>query len=491
MQLRRVKRATAIAVLGVVAAGYVVLKHPFVSTARAAPVAPAASGAPVVEAPAATPGAVAALPDFSAIVRQYGPAVVNVSTTATMKTGANDSPFGRLDPHDPFYYFFKRFGAPVPRGEMIMRGLGSGFIVKSDGVILTNAHVVDGASEVKVKLTDKREFPAKVVGVDKATDVAVLKIAAKDLPTAKLGDASRARVGEWVLAIGSPFGFENSATAGIVSAKARSLPDEGYVPFLQTDVAVNPGNSGGPLFDLSGEVIGINSQIYSQSGGYMGLSFAIPIDVAMKVEKQLVAHGKVVRGRLGVTIQDVNQQLAESFGLAKARGALVSSVERNGSAGKAGVEPGDVILALNGKEIDSSSDLPPEVADLRPGSKARLEVWRKGARRQLEVTVGEASDAKAARAEAGNDHGRLGLSVRPLTPEEQRQAEVKGGVMVEGVTGPAARAGIEAGDVVLALDGTPVAGVEELRRLVAKAHDHVAVLVQRGEARLFVPVQLG
>jgi len=485
MSSRSLKRAAvAIAVLGLVAGGYAVLGHTFLPTAIAM------SAPPPAPQPSA-PAVATALPDFSAIVRQYGPAVVNVSTTGTAKTGLDASPFGQLDPNDPFWRFFRRFGGPEQQGEMPTRGLGSGFIVKSDGVILTNAHVVAEASEVQVRLTDKREFPAKVVGLDKATDVAVLKIDAKGLPTVRLGDPSRTQVGEWVLAIGSPFGFENSATAGIVSARARSLPNEGYVPFLQTDVAVNPGNSGGPLFNLAGEVIGVNSQIYSRSGGYMGLSFAIPIDVAMKVEGQLLAHGRVVRGRMGVVIQDVNQELAQSFGLAKPAGALVSSVEKDSPAAKAGLEPGDVILSLNGQEIAGSSDLPPRVADLKPGSRATLDVWRKGGHREIGVVVGEAKDAKVASAEGPADHGRLGITVRPLTPAEHRQAEVHGGVLVEGVTGPAARAGIQPGDVVLSLSGSPVTGVEQLRGLIAKAPKHVAVLVQRGDSRIFVPVELG
>ena len=379
----------------------------------------------------------------------------------------------------------------APQGETIMRVQGSGFIVRSDGVILTNAHVVDGASEVRVKLIDKREFPAKVVGLDKATDVAVLRVDAKDLPVVRLGEPKRTQVGEWVLAIGSPFGFENSATAGIVSARARTLPDEGYVPFLQTDVAVNPGNSGGPLFNVAGEVIGINSQIYSRSGGYMGLSFAIPIDVAMKVEDQLLAHGKVTRGRMGVTIQDVNQDLANSFGLAKPAGALVSSVEKDSPAAKAGLEPGDVILSFDGQEIAGSSDLPPRVADLAPGATAKLGIWRKGHPRDVQVRVEEAKDESVASAVEATDHGRLGITVRPLTPEEQRQVDARGGVLVEGATGPAASAGIQPGDVVLSINGTPVTGVEQLRQLVNKTGKHVALLVQRGQARIFVPVALG
>jgi serine protease Do len=452
---------------------------------------PRAAPAPQQAVPTAPSPTASALPDFSGIVQRYGPAVVNVSITETMKAASRQTPFGELDPGDPFSQFFRHFQAPRPQGR-VLRGLGSGFIVKSDGVVLTNAHVVDDATEVKVKLTDKREFDAKVIGKDKATDIAVLKIDAKDLPTVAIGDPSSTRVGEWVLAIGQPFGFENSATAGIVSARARSLPNEGYVPFIQTDVAVNPGNSGGPLFNTRGEVIGINSQIYSQSGGYMGLSFAIPIDVAMKVEQQLVAHGKVVRGQFGVMIQDVDQSLAESFALPKPEGALVSSVEKNGPAGRAGIQPGDVILSLNGAEISSSSDLPPRVADLKPGTTAKVEVWRNRQRREIDVRVGEAKAAAVARAEMnGGRRDRLGLQVRPLTPDEQKQAGVDKGMVVEEAQGPAAEAGIQPGDVLLAVNGTQITDAQQLRKLVESSGKHVALLVERGDARIFVPVDLG
>jgi serine protease Do len=415
---------------------------------------------------------------------------VNVSTVGTK--GGSAGPGSDEGGDDPFFRFFRRHGEPDPHKGMPFRGLGSGFIVKSDGLVLTNAHVVDGAKEVTVKLTDKREFRAKVVGVDKDTDVAVLRIDAKGLPTVRIGDPARVRVGEWVLAIGSPFGFENTVTAGVVSARARSLPGEGYVPFIQTDAAVNPGNSGGPLFDLAGEVIGINSQIYTGNGGYMGISFAIPIDVAMGVEQQLVAHGKVVRGRLGVTVQDVNQSLARSFGLDRPAGALVSSVQKGSAAANAGVKPGDVILALDGQPVTGSGDLPPRVATMKPGTAARLTVWRDGARRELEVKVGEAKDETVASA-ADGDHpsGRLGLAVRPLTPDEQRQLELTGGAVVEDVTGPAQEAGIRPGDVVVALNGKAVTGVDDLRRLAAAAKGSIALLVQRGAERMFVPLDLG
>jgi serine protease Do len=479
------KRATlVVAIIGLLGAGFAVLGRPLTWSAAAATPKPREVEVPV----AAT---AMSLPDFSTIVRQFGPAVVNVSTSGMRKAAFDGPGFGQIDPDDPFWRFFRHFGGPRPQGGVPTRGLGSGFIVGSDGVILTNAHVVADASDIQVKLTDRREFKARVVGLDKATDVAVLRIDAKDLPTVKLGDPARTRVGEWVLAIGAPFGFENSATAGIVSARARSLPNEGYVPFLQTDVAVNPGNSGGPLFNLAGEVIGINSQIYSQSGGYMGLSFAIPIDVAMKVEGQLLAHGKVTRGRLGVTIQEMNQALAESFGLPKLAGALVSAVEDGSPAARGGLQPGDVILALDGLEIATSSDLPQRVADLKPGARAKLDVWRKGRHQEIGVVVGEAQEEQVASNDGAAPRGRLGVTVRPITPEEQRQADLRGGVVVEGVNGPAARAGLQPGDVLLSVSGTPVTGVEQLRALVAKAGKHVALLVKRGEARIFVPVAIG
>ena len=396
-----------------------------------------------------------------------------------------------MDPNDPFYEFFRRFQMPAPKDSMPTRGLGSGFIVSPDGVILTNAHVVAEASEVMVKLTDKREFKAKVKGIDKLSDVAVLKIDASNLPAVKIGDPSQARVGEWVVAIGSPFGFENSVTAGIISAKSRSLPDEGYVPFLQTDVAVNPGNSGGPLFNMSGEVIGINSQIYSRSGGYQGLSFAIPIDVAIKVERQLLDHGKVSRGRLGVTIQEVNQQLADTFGLEKPVGALVSSVEKDSPAEKAGIEAGDVILKFNGKEITHSSELPPLVSELAPGSAASLELWRKGKTRNISMNVGEMKNAGGKGKAGGQEKGDLGLAVRPLTPEERKQADVAEGLLVENVgDGPAAHGGIRPGDIILAVNGEKVSSVKQLHTLITKSGKRFALLILRGEMKMFMPVQV-
>ena len=441
---------------------------------------------------AARSASTVALPDFTGIVAQNGMAVVNISVTNKADKVAGVPAMPKLDPNDPFYQFFRQFRVPMPQEQMPTQGLGSGFIVSPDGVILTNAHVVDGASNVTVKLTDKREFKAKVIGIDNPSDVAVLKIDAKNLPTVKLDPADDVKVGEWVVAIGSPYGFENSATSGIVSAKSRTLPGESYVPFIQTDVAVNPGNSGGPLFNMKGEVVGINSQIYSQSGGYQGLSFAIPIEVALNVENQILQHGSVTRGRLGVTIQDVNQALADSFGLKKPAGALVSSVEKDSPAAKAGLMTGDVILRYNDKGITSSFDLPVLVANAAPGTTAKLDVMRKGETRHVDVTVGEMKNAKVTSAEvAGQNHGRLGVVVRPLNRDEQKQADVIGGIMVEDATGPAADAGIQPGDMILSFNGTPVKSVEQLQQLLAKAGKHVALLVQRGDAKIFVPVDIG
>ena len=436
-----------------------------------------------------------ALPNFRGIVEKYGPAVVNISVEGTVKSAAapGQSPFAQIDPDDPFSDFLRRFGPQfqVPPGEQTKRGQGSGFIVSADGIILTNAHVVEGADQVSVKLTDKREFKATVLGVDKPTDIAVLKIEASKLPIVPLGDPAQTEVGDWVLAIGSPFGFENSVTAGIVSAKSRSLPDEGYVPFIQTDVAINPGNSGGPLLNMKGEVVGINSQIFSRSGGYQGLSFAIPINVAAQVKDQLLAHGKVTRGRLGVVIQEVNQALAESFGLDRAQGALVSRVEDASPAAAAGLEVGDVILKFNGQPVSASAELPAKVAAIAPGTKARLEVWHKGEVRTLDVTVGELPQAQqTADNKLAADKGRLGVAVRALDPREEQEADTKGLLVLE-ASGPAAHAGIRAGDVILSVNGKPVQSVDALHKLIDAAGKRVALLIQRNDARIFVPIELG
>lgn len=445
----------------------------------------AEQAAPMQMAAAQTRG----LPDFSEIAAQAGPAVVNISITKTVANVAQSLPF---DENSPFFEFFKHFQVPMPQ-QMPSHGVGSGFVISPDGYILTNAHVVSGATEVDVKLTDRREFKAKVVGADPRTDIALIKIDAKDLPTLRIGDPSNVRVGQWVVAMGSPFGFENTVTAGIVSAKSRSLPDSGYVPFIQTDVAVNPGNSGGPLFDLNGEVIGVNSQIYSQTGGYMGLSFAIPIDVAMHVEDQLQHYGKVTHGRLGVTIQQVNQNLAESFGLKKPEGALVSAVEDGSPAARAGIKAGDIILAFDSKAIDQSSTLPLVVGEMKPGQIATARIWRDGGERTVKVTVGAAPTETVASAgtPSGDNSGRLGLVVRPLTSDERGQIHAKGGLVVQESGGAAANAGVQPGDVILALNDQPVKSVQELRRLIDKAGKHVALLVQRNDAKIYVPVDLG
>jgi len=480
------RSAVGIAALAAIAGGYAYLQKEVI---------PPTYGATSAASTPAQPVAVASPADFSGIVQQYGPAVVNISVTARAQRTSAQVPQG-MDPDDPLFQFFKRFGPqfqmPQNSQPQLVRGLGSGFLISPDGLILTNAHVVDGAQEVTVKLTDRREFKARVLGSDAQSDIAVIRIDAKNLPTVKLGDASAVRVGEPVLAIGSPYGFENTATAGIVSAKSRSLPDDTYVPFIQTDVAVNPGNSGGPLFNQRGEVIGINSQIYSQTGGYQGLSFAIPINVATKVEQQLVEHGKVTRGRLGIAVQEVNQALANSFGLPKPSGALVTSVEPDSPAAKAGLKAGDVIVQFNDDVIDHSGDLPEHVADIKPGTDGTVKIIRKGQAMTLSVKVGAARDQAVAQkngpSEAG---GRLGLAVRALTPQEKRDSGIDGGLVVEDVSGPAARVGIQPGDVILSLNGTAITSAEQLRSLVAKAGKQVALLVQRDDARIFIPLDLG
>ena len=376
-----------------------------------------------------------------------------------------------------------------------LRGQGSGFVVSADGLILTNAHVVRDASEVIVKLTDRREFKARVLGSDPKTDVAVLKIDAKDLPTVPLGSARDLKVGEWVLAIGSPFGFENSVSAGVVSAKGRSLPDDSLVPFIQTDVAVNPGNSGGPLFNARGEVVGINSQIYSRSGGYQGVSFSIPIELAAKIKDQIVATGKVRHAQLGVAVQEVNQAFAESFQLDKPEGALVASVSKGSPAEKAGLQAGDVIRQVNGQPIVASGDLPAWVGQAQPGQQAKLSVWRQGKPLELTATLGDASDkaTKQARNDDAVGKGQLGLSLRPLDPEERREVGVSEGLVIEQARGPAAAAGVQPGDVLLAINGAPAKNIEQVRAAMAKATagKSVALLIERDGNKIFVPVRLG
>ncbi|MDO8292082.1 MAG: DegQ family serine endoprotease [Gallionella sp.] len=436
------------------------------------------------------------LPDFTELVEKQGPAVVNISTTQIIR---NAHGLPNLPEGDPFYEFFRRFAPQMPR-EQESQSLGSGFIISADGYIMTNAHVVDSAEKITVRLTDKREFRAKVIGADKRTDVALLKIEAAGLPKITVGDPNKLKVGEWVVAIGSPFGFDSSVTAGIVSAKGRSLPQDNFVPFIQTDVAINPGNSGGPLFNMNGEVVGINSQIYTRSGGSMGLSFAIPIDVATQVTEQLRISGKVTRGRIGVTIQELTRELAESFGLSKPNGALISSVEKNGPADKAGIEASDVILKFDGKPVNSSSDLPRMVAATKPGSKVAVELWRKGGSRQITVEIAEMpEDGKLARAakkladDVGEAISRLGIAVSELSKEQLQELQISGGLLVEEVKGPAARAaGLQHGDVLLAIGNIPIRSLSqfnEILKQVAKGKN-VALLVRRDDAASYVAIRL-
>lgn len=442
------------------------------------------------------------LPDFSELAERQGQVVVNISTTQILRNRATQVfPF---DENDPMAELFRRFmprGIPgIPR-ESESRSLGSGFIISQDGYILTNAHVVDGADEVTVRLNDKREFRARIIGSDRRTDVALIKIEASGLPVARLGDPARLRVGEWVVAIGSPFGFENSVTAGIVSAKGRSLPQENYVPFIQTDVAINPGNSGGPLFNMNGEVVGINSQIYSRSGGYMGLSFAIPIDVAMDIQAQLRVSGKVSRGRMGVVIQEVTKELAESFGLERPMGAIVNSVEKGGPAEAAGIEPGDVILRFDGKVIQNSADLPRIVAATRPGSRVGVQLWRKGHYKDVQLTVGEIQDERPLAQRQGRSPrteqqaNRLGLVVSELSAEQRRQLGVAGGLLVEDLRGNAARADLRPGDIILALIHrgvtTEIRSVDQFNRLLAQfgRGANVTLLIRRGDMQTFITIK--
>jgi serine protease Do len=447
----------------------------------------------------------AGLPDFPLITERYGPAVVNISVLGTTKVANEGSEGNEEASGDPFQEFFRRFQqgqgmSPGQRGngrgapqDAPSRGQGSGFIVSNDGIILTNAHVVKDAKEVTVKLTDRREFRAKVLGADPKTDVAVLRIEAKNLPVVSIGKTSDLRVGEWVLAIGSPFGFENTVTAGVVSAKGRSLPDDSAVPFIQTDVAVNPGNSGGPLFNSKGEVVGINSQIYSRSGGYQGVSFAIPIDLANRIKDQIVATGKVEHARLGVSVQEVNQSFADSFKLDKPEGALVSNVEKGSPADKAGLQSGDVIRKVNGKAIVSSGDLPAVIVMATPGDSITLDIWRQGAAKQLSAKLANANEKSAEVAGTGEapGQGKLGLALRPLQPEEQQQAGINSGLVVQQASGPAAQAGVQSGDVLISINGVAMTNIEQVRAAVANSAKSVALLIQRGKDKIFVPVNLG
>ncbi|MDP3669410.1 MAG: DegQ family serine endoprotease [Telluria sp.] len=499
------KRLTlALAAAGVIggAVGAIAVNHNNAVASGAAAGAPAAlAAAPAAPAASAAPLQVpVALPDFTELVSRNGPAVVNIRVMGSTKTSLS-GPQGRMPrglEDDPFFEFFRRFqGQQDPRGrrDVPVFGAGSGFIISPDGVILTNAHVVRDAKEVTVKLQDRREYRAKVMGSDPKTDVAVLKIDAKNLPVVPIGKSRDLKVGEWVLAIGSPFGLDSSVTVGVVSAKGRSLPDDSNVPFIQTDVAVNPGNSGGPLFNTRGEVVGINSQIYSQTGGYQGLSFAIPIDLAYRIKDQIVTTGKVQHAKLGVTIQEVNQGFADSFKLESPEGALVSNVERGGPADKAGLKSGDVVRKLNGQPIVASGDLPAMLSLAKPGDKVTLDVWRDGKIVQIDARLGNAGDKLA---DAGNDEAgeldtgsRLGLALRPLEPAERRQSGIASGLVIEDAGGAAANAGVQPGDVLLSINGRPVTSVNQVRDMVGKSTKSVALLIQRGNDKIFIPVRVG
>ncbi len=435
------------------------------------------------------------LPDFTELAERVGPSVVNIRTTE--RAGRAGPGGAEVDPN--IEEFFRRFGIPMPgrpdprRGpredeEPQQRGVGSGFILSSDGFIMTNAHVVDGADEVIVTLTDKRELKARIIGTDKRTDVAVVKIDATGLPAVKIGDVGRLRVGEWVMAIGSPFGLDNTVTAGIVSAKQRDTGD--YLNFIQTDVAINPGNSGGPLLNLRGEVVGINSQIYSRSGGYQGISFAIPIDDAMRVADQLRTTGRVVRGRIGVQISQVTKEVAESIGLGKPTGALVQSVEKDGPADKAGVEAGDIITKVDGKTVEKSGDLPRIIGNTKPGTKATLQVFRRGATKELTVAIAEFEAERAPTRRASAEPSQppappnaLGLVVSDISEETKKELRVRGGVRVDAVEGAAARAGLREGDVILSVDNAEVTDAKQFAATAAKVAKAraVSVLVRRGE----------
>ncbi len=446
---------------------------------------------------------VTGLPDFTILAEKQGPAVVNISITQVMKGGV--SPFQGMPYDENLQEFFKRFGIPgfpgVPNQqgpqEYKSQSLGSGFIISSDGYILTNAHVVSAADEVLVKLSDKREFKAKIIGADKRTDVALIKIDATNLPKVTIGDPEKLKVGEWVAAIGSPFGLENTMTAGIVSAKGRALPQENYVPFIQTDVAINPGNSGGPLFNLSGEVVGINSQIYSRSGGSMGLSFSIPIDVAINISNQLKETGKVTRGWLGVAIQELTKELADSFGMKNTNGALIAGVEKGSPADKGGLEVGDVIVKFDGSPIETSGDLPRVVGMTKPNKLIDVVVLRKGRMKTLNFRIGEmptediqvAQNSKTPEAE---DVNRIGLTLKELTPQQQKKLNGKNGLLVINSTGIAAEAGIRRGDVILGLNNSESQSVDAFNKQIdaVRKGKTVAVLVQRGESTLYVPIKI-
>jgi len=499
------KRLTlALCTAGVIggAVGAIAVNHNNATAAAEAAAAaanvPATTPAPVAATPAPVAGnaTAAGLPDFTKIVSHNGPAVVNIRVVGSTKASQRQMP--QFDEDDPFFEFFRRFQQPQQprggnRGEVVY-GAGSGFIVSPDGVILTNAHVVRDADQVTVKLQDRREYRAKVLGSDPKTDVAVLKIDAKNLPVVPMGNTRNLQVGEWVLAIGSPFGLESTVTAGVVSAKGRSLPGD-QVPFIQTDVAVNPGNSGGPLFNTRGEVVGINSQIYSQTGGYQGLSFAIPIDVAVRIKDQIVATGKVQHAKLGVGMRDIGQDFADAFKLDTPDGALVENVERGSAADKAGLKSGDVIRKVNGQPVIASGDLSGIVSVAKPGDRLTLDVWRDGKSMQVNAVLASASEkADGANRDslASADSGaKLGLALRPLDAMEKRQSGIPSGLVIEDAGGAAQMAGVQPGDVLLAVNGKQVNSVAQVRDVVGKSSKSVALLIQRGDDRIFIPVRIG
>ena len=437
------------------------------------------------------------LPDFTKLVEQEGGAVVNIQASRTNENttlaGGEDN-IDQLPENDPFSEFFKRL--QPSQSDLVEPGddeynFGSGFLISSDGYILTNTHVLSGMNSIKVVLNNRREYTARLVGSDTQTDIALLKIDAQGLPTVKIGDPKTLRVGEWVAAIGAPFGFDNSVTAGIVSAKGRSLPNENYTPFIQTDVAINPGNSGGPLFNLRGQVVGVNSQIYSQSGGFMGISFAIPIDVAMNVADQLRRNGKVERGRIGVVIQEVNYDLAKSFGLEAANGALISQVTPGGPADKAGLQPGDIVQSVNGENVKASSDLPVLVGMMPPGTRLTLGIWRNGKREEVQVTLGSSNTGSA---DAGNQSGSAtntdngsGFTSEPTGLQLRSQGQ---GLLVLQVEGAAQQAGLRRGDIILMVNRTAVSDENSFNQALNHADRTVALLVQRGNSKLFLALEL-
>ncbi len=491
MQLSKVTYAlVAAGVIGGVATVY--HQSTPVTAAFAATTPSAASTQAVI------PTAAANLPDFTALVDRVGPAVVNITVMHTAKNASAGDDDDDNGADDPYREFFKRFGIPngprmmpMPQQQQPSQGMGSGFIVSPDGYIVTNAHVVDGASEVTVKLTDRREFTAKVIGSDKRTDIALVKIDAKNLPALDINGAPGVRRGEWVIAIGAPFGFENSVSAGVVSGVHRALPNGQMVPFIQTDVAVNPGNSGGPLLNAKGQVVGVNSQIYSRSGGYMGLSFAIPTDVALRVADQLKAHGKVMHGRLGIGVQGLDQSLAQGFGLSDSNGAVVGSVEPDSPAAKAGFKAGDVIRKIDGVAVADVTDVTSRIGNTSPGTKIDVTVWRDGKNVDLAATVGTFDDTKVASADDdAATKGKLGVAVRALSPEEKKQVG-KAGLVVEKAGGAAARAGVQAGDLIVGVGSSKVATVDELKAAVDKSGKTVALLIERQGRQIFVPVKVG